>query len=377
MKPVGAGGPLAGLRVVEFAAIGPAPHAAMVLADLGADVVRVDRPDPPDLPPVPSDRPDPMDRGRRRTLLDLKSPEGLALALDLVARADVLLEGLRPGVMERIGLGPEVCLARNPRLVYGRMTGWGQSGPMAHAVGHDLNYVGLTGVLHAIGRPGGPPPPPLNLVGDFGGGSMLLLVGVLAALWERARSGRGQVVDAAIVDGTVMLSQLILGLRGRGAWSDERASNHLDGGAPFYDTYPCADGRFVAVAAIEARFFAALLDGLGLADVDRTRQHDVAYWPELRRRLSAAFASRTRDEWCAHLTATEACVTPVLTFAEAASHPHLVDRGTYVVRSGITQAAPAPRFSRTPGTAGATAPRSATAAEILATWTLPTGREEN
>jgi alpha-methylacyl-CoA racemase len=362
------GGPLVGLRVVEFAAIGPAPHAAMVLADLGADVVRVDRPGPPSLPQVSPDPPDPVQRGRRRVLLDLKSMAGLADALDLIAHADVLLEGLRPGVMERIGLGPEVCLDRNPRLVYARMTGWGQDGPLASAVGHDLNYIGLTGVLHAIGRAGEAPPPPLNLVGDFGGGSMLLLVGVLAALWERDRSGRGQVIDAAMVDGTTLLAQLILSMRARGVWRDERASNLLDGGAPFYDTYPCADGRFVAVAALEARFFAALLDGLDLTDIDPSRQYDVTFWPELRRRFAAAFASRSRDDWSSRLARTEACVTPVLTFDEAAAHPHLVHRGTYVVADGTTQAGTAPRFSRTPGAPRDGAQPSVTPAEILSTW---------
>jgi alpha-methylacyl-CoA racemase len=363
------GGPLHGLRVLEFAAIGPVPHAAMVLADLGADVVRVDRPEADPL--GPTHVADAGQRGRRRLALDLKSPGGLADALDLVAYADVLLEGLRPGVMERIGLGPQECLARNQRLVYGRMTGWGQGGPLAGSVGHDLNYIGLTGVLHAIGRAGEPPSPPLNLIGDFGGGSMLLLVGVLAALWERDRSGQGQVVDAAMVDGTALLAQMILGLRGRGLWRDERASNLLDGGAPFYDTYACADGRFVAVAALEDRFFAALLAGLDLTDIEPSRQHDVTFWPELRRRIAEALASRSRDEWCARLAGTEACVTPVLTFAEAAAHPHLVQRGTYVVADGVTQAGVAPRLSRTPGTLRSSAVHEVTATGIRATWGSP------
>jgi alpha-methylacyl-CoA racemase len=368
---VGVGGPLVGLRVLEFAAIGPVPHAAMVLADLGADVVRVDRPTAHPLDPA--DAADPVQRGRRRIVLDLKSPQGIADALELVAYADVLLEGLRPGVMERIGLGPQECLVRNPRLIYGRMTGWGQDGPLAGAIGHDLNYIGLTGVLHAIGRAGEPPPPPLNLIGDFGGGSMLQVVGVLAALWEAGRSGRGQVVDAAMVDGTAMLAQLILSLRGRGIWRDERASNLLDGGAPFYDTYRCSDGRFVAVAALEARFFAALLDGLGLTDIDPARQLDVAYWPQLRRALTESFAQRTRDDWSARLAGTEACVTPVLTFAEAAEHPHLAQRGTYVVADGVTQAGVAPRFSRTPGTPRPGGRGDLTVAQILAAWSSPAG----
>ncbi|MBX6752559.1 MAG: CoA transferase, partial [Micromonosporaceae bacterium] len=362
------GGPLRGLRVLEFAAIGPVPHAAMVLADLGADVVCVDRPGPPALALGKPGTPDPLQRGRRRVVLDLKAPEGRATALELVARADVLLEGLRPGVMERLGLGPDVCRARNPRLVYARMTGWGQDGPLAGEVGHDLNYIGLTGVLHAIGRAGGPPPPPLNLVGDFGGGSMLLLIGVLAALWERDRSGQGQVIDAAMVDGASLLAQLMMSMRARGAWRDERASNLLDGGAPFYDTYACADGKFVAVGALEPRFFAALLQGLGLTDIDPARQADVACWPELRRRFTEAFATRTRDEWAAHFAGTEACVTPVLTFAEAAEHPHLMHRRTYVVADGMTQAGTAPRFSRTPGAPGRMTPAPVPAAEALAPW---------
>jgi alpha-methylacyl-CoA racemase len=362
------GGPLRGLRVLEFAAIGPVPHAAMVLADLGADVVLVDRPGPPALELGQAGTPDPLQRGRRRVVLDLKTPEGRDAALELVARADVLLEGLRPGVMERLGLGPEACHERNPRLVYGRMTGWGQDGPLAADVGHDLNYIGLTGVLHAIGRASGSPPPPLNLIGDYGGGSMMLLLGVLAALWERDRSGRGQVVDAAMVDGATMLAQFILSLRAQGVWRDERASNLLDGGAPFYDTYTCADGKFVAVAALEPRFFAALLQGLGLTDIDPACQRDVSFWPELRRRFTEAFARRTRDEWSAHFAGTEACVTPVLTFAEAAEHPHLVHRRTYVVADGLTQAGPAPRFSRTPGAPGPVTMAPVAAAEVLASW---------
>ena len=363
-----AGGPLRGLRVLEFAAIGPVPHAAMVLADLGADVVCIDRPGPPALQLGQPGTVDPLQRGRRRVVLDLKTPEARDAALDLVAHADVLLEGLRPGVMERLGLGPDVCRARNPRLIYARMTGWGQDGPLADAVGHDLNYIGLTGVLNAIGRADGSPPPPLNLIGDYGGGSMLLLVGVLAALWERERSGQGQVIDAAMVDGAALLAQLMHSMRARGAWRDERASNLLDGGAPFYDTYICADGKFIAVAALEPRFFAALVQGLGLTDVDLARQSDVTYWPELRRRFTEIFASRTRDEWSAHFAGTEACVTPVLSFTEAVAHPHLAHRQTYVVADGVTLSGTAPRFSRTPGAPGRAESASATVADVLATW---------
>jgi alpha-methylacyl-CoA racemase len=363
------GGPLAGLRVVELAGIGPAPHAAMVLADLGADVVRVDRPTGRSLQLGAPGATDAVLRGRRSVAADLKSEAGRALLLDLAAHADVLLEGLRPGVAERLGVGPEECLARNPRLVYGRITGWGQHGPRAHEVGHDINYIGLTGALHAIGRADGPPPPPLNLVGDFGGGSMLLLVGLLAALWERGRSGRGQVVDAAMVDGTALLTQMTLALRGMAAWTDDRASNLLDGAAPFYDTYCCADGRYVAVGALEPQFFAALLDGLGLDPDTVGDQHDRGTWPAMREAFGERFRSRTRDEWAVQFTGKEACVTPVLSFTEAVVDPHLTARGTYLDTDGIVQAAPAPRFSRTPPPPPVTGPRPADPAEILSSWT--------
>ncbi len=358
------GGPLAGLRVVELAGIGPAPHAAMVLADLGADVVRVERPAGGSLE---IGTPRAILRGRRSVAADLKTSSGQEVVLALATHADVLIEGLRPGVAERLGVGPDACLSRNPRLVYGRMTGWGQEGPRAADVGHDINYIGLTGALHAIGRAGGPPPPPLNLIGDFGGGSMLLLIGILAALWERASSGRGQVVDAAMVDGTALLTQLTFALRGIGAWTDDRASNLLDGGAPFYDTYTCADGKYVAVGALEPRFFAALLAGLGLDPAEAGSQLDGATWPAMRQSFSDRFATRTRDEWAAHFAGTEACVTPVLSFAEAAADPHLAARATLVEADGIVQAAPAPRFSRTPPSLpGPQQP--ADPAEILNAW---------
>jgi alpha-methylacyl-CoA racemase len=361
-------GPLAGLRVLEFAAIGPVPHAAMIMADLGADVVRLDRPGGSPLRFGTASAPDTLLRGRRRVLLDLKSPSDVAATLDLVEHADVLLEGLRPAVMERLGLGPDECLARNPRLVYGRMTGWGQEGPLADTVGHDINYISVTGVLHATGRADTPPAPPLNVIGDLGGGSMLLIIGVLSALYERAQSGRGQVVDAAMIDGTALLAQFVLALRGQGLWTDERQANMLDGGAPFYDTYACADGRFVAVGALEARFFQALVDGLGITDIDVTRQLDRSYWPHVRSRLHETFARLTRDEWIARLAGTEACVTPVLSFGEAMIDPHLTARQTYTVVDGITQAAAAPRFSRTPGAAGEVPAKIHTAAEVLARW---------
>jgi alpha-methylacyl-CoA racemase len=334
--------PLAGLRVVELAGIGPGPHAAMVLADLGADVVRVERPGPP----AGLGAGDVSLRGRRWVRADLKRPDDLATVLRLVRVADVLLEGFRPGVAERLGVGPEHCLEVNPRLVYGRMTGWGQAGPRSDRAGHDLNYLSLTGALAAMGRAQSAPSPPLNLVADYGGGSMLLLVGVLAALVERERSGQGQVVDAAMVDGVSLLSQLAWSMRAIGAWQDARESNLLDGGAPFYDCYACADGRFVAVAALEPAFYALLLQGLGLDPESLPPQYDPAGWPTLRQTFAHAFAAHPRDHWAGVFDGTDACVTPVLTWAEAARDPHLVARGTLVEVDGVVQAAPAPRFSR-------------------------------
>jgi alpha-methylacyl-CoA racemase len=341
---VPSGGPLSGLRVLELGGIGPTPHAGMVLADLGADVVRVERPGAPVGSLGPADA---QLRHRRWVRADLKQPVDRDRVLSLATVADVLLEGFRPGVAERLGLGPQDCLARNPRLVYGRMTGYGQDGPWAHRAGHDMNYLSLTGALAAIGRPGQRPVPPLNLVGDYGGGSMLLLVGVLAALWERDRSGHGQVVDAAMVDGVSVLAQLVWSMRGVGAWRDEAGVNLLDGGAPFYDTYACADGRHVAVAALEPQFYAALLAGLGIDLATLPAQLDPSGWPELRRRFTEAFATRTRDEWAAVFADVDACVTPVLSWGEAVTHPHMQARGTLTQVDGVVQAAPAPRFSRT------------------------------
>ncbi|HEU0088503.1 MAG TPA: CaiB/BaiF CoA-transferase family protein [Pseudonocardiaceae bacterium] len=339
-------GPLAGLRVVELAGIGPAPHAAMLLADLGADVVRVQRPSAGlHLVPPASDQ---LLRGRRSVAADLKDPIGRETVLQLVEQADVLVEGMRPGVAERLGIGPADCHARNPRLVYARMTGWGQDGPLAGRAGHDLNYLALSGVLHAIGSAGGKPVPPLNLIGDFGGGSMFLVAGVLAALWQRERAGAGQIVDVAMLDGVSVLAQMCWSLRACGLWNDQRGSNLLDSGAPFYDTYACADGRYVAVGALEPQFYAELLAGLGLAEADLPAQLDRAGWPVLRERFTAVFASRTRDEWAAAFESTDACVTPVLAFAEVPAHPHIAARGTLVELGGVLQPAPAPRFSRTP-----------------------------
>ncbi|UJW29780.1 CoA transferase [Saccharothrix sp. AJ9571] len=359
-------GPLAGLRVLELAGLGPAPHAAMLLADLGADVVRVDRPGGGfDLT---GGRPDHLLRGKRALVADLKSAGGFDLVRRLADRADVLLEGFRPGVAERLGLGPEDCHARNPRLVYGRITGWGRTGPLADRAGHDINYLALTGALHAIGT-GERPAPPLNLVGDFGGGSLFLVAGVLAALWERERSGLGQVVDAAMVDGTGLLMQMIWMLRGYGSWQDERGDNLLDGGAPFYDTYTCRDGRWVAVGAIEPQFYRALLDGLGLAGEDLPGQADRDGWPVLRARFAGAFAAHPRDHWTKVFEDTDACVSPVLSLDEVAEHPHHQARGRFFTRDGIRQPAPAPEFSRTgTGTPAAPPPPGAHHEAVLRDW---------
>ncbi|MEV4320347.1 CaiB/BaiF CoA-transferase family protein [Actinocrispum sp. NPDC049592] len=334
-------GPLTGLRVVELGGIGPAPHAAMVLADLGAEVVRVERPGT-----VPQG--DLLQRGKRLVEADLKTTAGREVVLGLIDKADVLVEGYRPGVAERLGVGPQDCHARNPRLVYGRMTGWGQHGPLADRAGHDINYIALTGVLGAVGRRGERPVVPLNLAGDFGGGSMFLVCGVLAALWERERSGEGQVVDAAMVDGVSVLAQMTWSMLGQGVWRDERGVNLLDGGAPYYDTYVCADGRYVAVGALEPRFYAALLEGLGLTSAGLPDRTLPGAWPVLRDAFTAAFLEHPREHWEKVFTVLDACVTPVLSFEEAAVHPHLTSRGTITRIGGVAQPAPAPRFSRTP-----------------------------
>jgi alpha-methylacyl-CoA racemase len=338
-------GPLDGVRILEFAGLGPAPFCAMLLSDLGADVVRIDRADDP----APAN--DVTRRGRTSIVLDLKSPAGIAFALAAIERADALIEGLRPGVMERLGLGPDEALRRNPRLIYGRMTGWGQSGPLAHSAGHDITYIALTGALAAMGPPDAPPPPPLNLVGDFGGGALYLALGIAAALYERERSGRGQVVDAAIVDGTASLMAFFSGATASGHLSLERGRNLLGGAAPNYRCYECADGRYVAVGALEPKFFAILLERLG---VDARRDID---WPAQSRTLAALFKQRTRDEWAALFEGTDACVAPVLTLGEAPAHPHLRARGVYLELDGIVQPAPAPRFSRTPGAVQRGAPQ--------------------
>jgi crotonobetainyl-CoA:carnitine CoA-transferase CaiB-like acyl-CoA transferase len=339
-------GPLAGIKVVELAGIGPGPMCAMLLADLGATVLRIDRPEPSDLGIPRSLRYDLLLRGRRSLALDLKRPEGKALALRLVERADALIEGFRPGVTERLGLGPDDCLARNPRLVYGRVTGWGQEGPLAHAAGHDINYIALAGALHAFGRHGQPPTPPLNLLGDFAGGALYLALGLVCGILEARRSGEGQVVDAAMVDGTASLMTAFHGMVAAGLGRHERGTNFNDTGAHFYEAYECADGRWISVAAIEGKFYVELLRRLDIDPATMPPQMDRERWPEAKTRLTALFKTRTREEWCSLLEGTDACFAPVLTTDEAPLHPHLAARGTYVEIDGIVQPAPAPRFSR-------------------------------
>lgn len=347
-------GPLQGMKIVEVAGIGPGPFAAMMLSDMGADVIRVDRAAhvsgaDPEAPPA-----DVFNRGRRSIGVDLKSAEGVATLLELVEHADALLEGFRPGVAERLGFGPEVCAERNPRLVYGRMTGWGQDGPYAPTAGHDINYIALAGVLAHLGREGEKPTPPINLVGDFGGGGMLLAFGVVCGLLEAQRSGRGQVVDAAMVDGSAVLMTMMWSFKAMGIWNDERGTNLLDTAAHFYDTYECADGEFVSIGAIEPQFYAELLAHTGLAEQyaaegqEPPHQMDRARWGEMKDRLTQVFLTRTRDEWCEQMEGTDICFAPVLTMDEAARHPHNVERSTFVEVAGVTQPAPAPRFDRTP-----------------------------
>ncbi|MFH8496179.1 CaiB/BaiF CoA transferase family protein [Streptomyces coeruleorubidus] len=362
-------GPLAGVRVVELAGIGPGPFAAMLLADLGADVVRVDRPGGPGLAIDPAY--DVTNRNKRSVVVDLKAPDGPAQVLDLVARADVLVEGYRPGVAERLGVGPEPCHARNPALVYGRMTGWGQDGPLADRAGHDIAYIAPTGTLGMIGRPDEPPAVPANLLGDYAGGSLYLVVGVLAALHHARATGTGQVVDAAIVDGVSHLATMIHGMLAAGGWQDRRGANLLDGGCPYYGTYETADGRYMAVGALEPQFYAEFLALLGIEDQAAARK-DVTRWGELREQVAARFKTRTRDEWTAVFDGTDACVAPVLSLLEAPHHPHLAARGTFTDHGGITQPAPAPRFSTTP-TSVRTGPArpGADTADVARDWDVP------
>ncbi len=359
-------GPLTGVRVVELVGIGPGPFAAMLLADLGADVIRVDRPGGNALQTGSSNK-DILSRGRPSTAINLKDPRGVELVLKLIEQADVLIEGFRPGVTERLGLGPEVCFERNSRLVYGRMTGWGQNGPLAQSAGHDINYISIVGALGAIGRADGPPQIPLNLVGDFGGGSLYLVAGVLAAVIEARTSGKGQIVDAAIVDGAAHLMSMMIAMQQTGSWTDERGTNLLDSGAPFYDVYSTSDDKYMSVGGLEPQFYAAMKAGLGIADLPN--RNDFAQWPMLRARLAEAFAQKTQAEWTEIFTGTDACVAPILTISGAPAHPHNVARGTFVEKDGLVQPAPAPRFSRT--TANLTTPPEAAGAstmQALAAW---------
>ena len=348
-------GPLQGLRVVELAGIGPGPHAAMILGDLGADVVRVERPGKaPGLPTRMAD--DFLLRNRRSVAANLKEPEGREMVMALIAKADVLIEGYRPGVTERLGLGPEDCAKVNEKLIYARMTGWGQTGPRSQLSGHDMNYISLNGVLHAIGRANEAPVPPLNLVGDFGGGSMFLLVGILSALYERGRSGKGQVIDAAMVDGSAVLAQMMFAFRHTGMWSDVRGTNMLDTGAPYYDVYECADGRHVAVGSIEPQFYAEMVAKLGLDPAALPGQNEFARWPELKAILTETFRKHDRDHWAKVFTGSDACVTPILSFAEIETEPHNVERGSFYKEGDSIFPMPAPRFSRSQ-TATPTPPR--------------------
>ncbi|MFD8867472.1 CaiB/BaiF CoA transferase family protein [Streptomyces sp. NPDC059590] len=368
-------GPLAGVRVVELAGIGPGPFAAMVLADLGADVVRVDRPGGPGGLKIDPAY-DLANRNKRSVLLDLKTEPGQAAVLDLVERADILVEGLRPGVAERLGVGPDACLARNPRLVYGRMTGWGQQGPLADTAGHDIAYIAVTGALGMIGAPDGPPAVPANLLGDYAGGALYLVIGVLAALQHARTSGDGQVVDAAIVDGTAHLTAVIHGMMAAGGWQDRRGANLLDGGSPFYGTYETADGGYMAVGALEPKFYAEFIELLGIAE-EAPGRREFDRWGELRALIAARFKQRTREEWTAVFASSDACVAPVLSLREAPGHPHLAARATFVDHGGITQPAPAPRFSATPGSVRRPPARpGADAAEVARDWGVPSFPQE-
>jgi alpha-methylacyl-CoA racemase len=341
-------GVLSGYKIVEFAGIGPAPMCAMLLSDMGAEVLRLDRVEDADLGINTETKYNLLNRGRRSVAVDLKRREGTELALKLIEKADALLEGFRPGVMERLGLGPDVCHARNPKLVYGRMTGWGQDGPLALAAGHDINYIALTGALHSIGRRGEAPVPPLNLVGDFGGGGVYLALGVVAGMLEAQKSGKGQVIDVAMIDGASSLMAGIYGLRGAGVWNDNRGENILDTGAHYYNVYETSDGKYVSIGSIEGKFYAELLRLTGLEGEKLPRQNDRSQWPAFQERLKALFKTKTRDEWCAIMEGSEICFAPVLTMIEAPQHPHNRHRGTFVEVDGVVQPAPAPRFNRTP-----------------------------
>ncbi len=359
-------GPLNGVRIVELAGIGPGPMAAMMLGDMGADVVRVDRSRPGPAERMVEPRFVVHGRSRRSIAVDLQKPEGADVVRRLAAKADALIDPFRPGVAERLGIGPEPCLTLNPRLVYARMTGWGQDGPLAKVAGHDINYIAVTGALHAIGRRGDKPVPPLNLVGDYGGGGMLCAFGIACGIIEAQRSGRGQVVDAAMMDGAALLFGSLFGLHAAGFWTDERGVNLLDGGAHFYDVYETSDGKYVSIGAIEPQFYSILLEKTGLAGDDLPAQMDRARWPELKARVTAVFKTKTRDEWCRIMEGTDLCFAPVLSIAEAPHHPHAKARQAYVDVDGVAQPAPAPRFSRTPPRVSGAAPvRGAHTDEIL------------
>jgi alpha-methylacyl-CoA racemase len=341
-------GVLSGYRVIELAGIGPAPMCAMLLSDMGADVVRIDRLADAGLGIQVQTKYSLLNRGRRSIALDLKRPEATEIVLQMTEKADALIEGFRPGVMERLGLGPDVCLARNPRLIYGRMTGWGQEGPLAQAAGHDINYIALAGALHCIGRNGEGPVPPLNLVGDFGGGALYLALGIVAGMLEAQKSGKGQVVDVAMVDGVASLMTAIFGMHGAGVWTNERGANVLDTGAHYYDAYETKDGRYISIGSIEAKFYQELLERSGLKNEELPRQNDRSAWPAMKQRLKSLFLTKTCDEWCKIMEGTDICFAPVLNMDEAPEHPHNRLRQTFVTRDGVTQPAPAPRFSRTP-----------------------------
>ena len=336
-------GPLKGLQIIEMAGIGPAPFCGMVLSDLGANVIKVDR-----VSAAGSvSRQEASNRGKKSIAVDLKTPKGIEIVLNLVEASDALFEGFRPGVMEKLGLGPDVCLQKNKKIVFGRMTGWGQEGPLAHAAGHDINYISLSGVLATIGRPGSPPVPPLNLIGDYGGGGMLLALGLVAALFETKSSGKGQVIDAAMVDGSALLMTMIYTMRGMGLWKDSLGSNFLDGGAHFYDTYECKDGKYISIASIEPKFYQLLREITPLEDSIFDDQLSRESWPEQKKALKEIFLKKTQQEWCGLMEGTDICFAPVLNMAEAPEHPHNKARGAFIELEGIVQPAPAPRFSRT------------------------------
>lgn len=371
-------GPLQGFRIIEVAGRGPGPFAGMMLSDMGADVLRIDRPGTGGRPQAPDPRLELVNRGRRSVVVDLKHPDGPGVVLDLIETADAIFEGYRPGVAERLGIGPEACLERNPRLVYARATGWGQEGPLSSVAGHDINYIALAGALDAIGDPGRPPVPPLNLVGDYGGGGAMLAFGIVCALLEVRRSGRGQVLDAAMVDGASLMMTVIHGRQLMGAWVERRGSNYLDGGAPFYCTYETKDGKYMSVGAIEGKFYSTLVEALGLDEGQLPSRWDRSSWPETKRKFAAIFRTRTRDEWERALGSDELCCAPVLGLSEVADHPHHRARGSFVEVAGVRQPAPTPRFSRTPPEIGSPPPRPGEhSREALVDWGFPPSRIES